>query len=495
MNILVVDVGTSSMRGILFDRTGTKRETVQMNYHPTYKERGVVEQTASELEAALCRVISDIVKLATARADKIDMIALTSQRSSVTAVDKEGTPLLPFIMWQDVRNQAICERLREADKEIFERSGTYVNTVFAGGKMAWILEQQISLRDKIFKFTTISEYLIHVMTGNFCTDHTYGSRTNLMNLRERKWDPVLLQLFGIKEEQLCHLIPPGSMAGAVTKEFAARTGLTQGTPVISAGGDQQCAALGMGVYGEGKISIVTGTGAFLMTVCDQMPENLKGDVICNASALQGQYTLEASVLTCCSAFDWFKRNFYGDTVGFDDIGRILQEQYQKDTSCLVLPYFQGRAAPEWDETIRASFHNLSLATTKDELLGALLYGIFMEIRNSIDSMENYVLVKEGFISGGLTQSRIINQMQADVYGISLYHMQDCESTANGAAISALVGQKIIPDAGEAFQKLCGGMEMERIAPDEVKHHFHYKALQEMRRLYKEEKSWKKRDGI
>ena len=74
-------------------------------------------------------------------------------------------------------------------------------------------------------------------------------------------------------------------------------------------------------------------------------------------------------------------------------------------------------------------------------------------------------------------------------------MQDCESTANGAAISALVGQKIIPDAGEAFQKLCGGLQMERIVPDEEKHHFHYKTLQEMRRLYTEERSWKKRDGI
>ena len=71
----------------------------------------------------------------------------------------------------------------------------------------------------ISRFVNIPEYLMYRMTGGFASDYTYGSRSNLMNLRERRWDPRLLELFGIKSEELCPLLEPGSVVGTVNKEF------------------------------------------------------------------------------------------------------------------------------------------------------------------------------------------------------------------------------------------------------------------------------------
>ena len=68
-----------------------------------------------------------------------------------------------------------------------------------------------------------------------------------MDLRRRQWSAELLELFGVDEKKLCALLPPSTIAGQITKDFAAKTGLPDQIPVVTCGRDQQCAALGQGV--------------------------------------------------------------------------------------------------------------------------------------------------------------------------------------------------------------------------------------------------------
>ena len=93
MNILVIDVGTSSMRGILF---------TQQLYQVTYGEKGWVWQDASDWENALYGIIREITAETEEKGWRVDAIAITSQRSSVIPVDKEFKPLCPAVMWQDL---------------------------------------------------------------------------------------------------------------------------------------------------------------------------------------------------------------------------------------------------------------------------------------------------------------------------------------------------------------------------------------------------------
>ena len=139
----------------------------------------------------------------------------------------------------------------------------------------------------------------------------YASRSLLMNLEHRCWDEQLLELFGIPEERLCDLVEPGSVIGSITGEFGCLTGLRNGTPVVTCGGDQQCGSMGQGVFAPGSAAVNTGTGAYLLPVVERIPANLKQDVVCNAAASPGMYILESSVLTCCSAMDWLTDTVYG----------------------------------------------------------------------------------------------------------------------------------------------------------------------------------------
>lgn len=122
---------------------------------------------------------------------------------------------------------------------------------------------------------------------------------------------------------------------------------------------------------KGVMSVTTGTGGYLITATDQVPENLEQDAICNFSSVKGQYILESSVLTCCSAFDWFRRQFYPDS-SFDEINREVEQTPIGSHGCLCVPYFMGRSTPDWNNMAKAEFANVTLGTTKQDMLRSLL---------------------------------------------------------------------------------------------------------------------------
>ena len=77
----------------------------------------------------------------------------------------------------------------------------------------------------------------------------------------------------------------------------------------------------------------------------------------------------------------------------------------------------------------------------------------MEINNNIQTLRQYADIHCAYISGGLTNSRVLNHMQADIYGMPLYHMEDSESTAAGALMVALKNLGIYQSYDEAFSMI------------------------------------------
>lgn len=297
MNILVIDVGTSSMRGILFTHEGKLLAEKQTLYSVSYLENSWAEQEPSDWENALYGIMKTISGEAEENQWTIDAITITSQRSSVIPVDSSMHPLCNAIMWQDKRTNEICERLDSLNSKIFSLCGSRVNPVFSASKMTWIRESRPEIYKKTYKFLVIPDYLIYLMTGELHTDYTYGSRTLLMNIYKPQWDEELLDIFQVDREKLCDLIVPGSICGKITKEFAELTGCPEGIPVITAGGDQQCGAIGQGVVEKGILSATAGTGGFLITATDEVPKHLESDVICNYSSIKGQYVKMGKVDT------------------------------------------------------------------------------------------------------------------------------------------------------------------------------------------------------
>ena len=295
MGILVFDVGTSSMKGALLNDKAEILCQFHRKYHPTFYSSVKVTQDPEIWRKALYDIARDVGDWCKDQNEEVEMISLTAQRTSIIPVDHKGDPLCDAVMWQDKRNIEVCTRLSAMNGQIIRKSGTMVNPVFSGSKMAWLKETQPEIYKKAERIFVVADYLLYHMTGQRKLDRTYASRSHLMNLRTGRWDSVLLDIFGIEKNKLCDLIDPGELHGYTNEKFAASTRLKTGIPVYSAGGDQQCSALGMGIYEEGDMEVTSGTGAFIIGITEKIPIVLLGNPIINYSAVKGKYIVEGQI--------------------------------------------------------------------------------------------------------------------------------------------------------------------------------------------------------
>lgn len=484
MNILVVDVGTSSMRGIVFTQEGRALFSAQEAYTPLYLQNGWAEQPPAEWESALYGLLSQAAEAAGEGNWSLDAVALTSQRSSVIPVDKDMRPLCNAIMWQDKRVEPLCRELEKENGWVFKRCGSRINPVFSGTKMAWLRRERPDIYKKAYKLLVVPDYLFWKLTGKLFTDHTYGSRSLLMNLHTRQWDKDLLALFGVEEEKLCPLIEPGSVCGALGKEAAARTGLPQGLPVVTAGGDQQCGAIGQGVVRPGAVSITAGTGGYLIAGAGKIPESLRDDVLCNCASIPGQYILESSVLACCSAFDWFRREFYGPDTSPAQLDREAEESPPGAGGCVCLPYFQGRSTPDWNTAATALFQNVTLSTRRQDMLRALLEGIALELSRGVEVMGGYAPIGEITINGGLTNSGPFNQMLSDICALPLLRRGQADATARGALMVAAHALGAYGSVEEACERISRDGPVQAYAPREENREAYRLLRERSDRLYR-----------
>ncbi len=497
MNILVIDAGTSSMRGVLFTREGKELVQRQQLYRVSYMENGWAEQDPSDWKAALYGIVKEISAEAGQKGWTVDAVAVTSQRSSVIPMDRAMRPLGHAVMWQDKRTNELCRQMKAQNDRVFDLCGSRINPVFSATKMTWIRENRPELYEKTCKFMVLPDYLIYLMTGEVCTDYTYGSRSLLMNIRTCEWDPELLELFHVEKEKLCSLVEPGCICGGVTEKFAEDTGCPAGIPVITAGGDQQCGAIGQGVVKQGILSVTAGTGGFLITAAEQVPDDLGQDVICNCSSIRGQYILESSVLTCCSAYDWFRKEFCrGES--YEELNRAVAQTPVGSNGCICLPYFQGRSTPDWNNAAKGIFAGVTLGTTRNDMLRSLLEGICCEIGNGIDSMRSYVDISEIYVNGGLTKSVPFNEIQCSVYGCRIVHREVADATALGAFMVAAASLGIFDSVQEAYGAVgeqCGA-QVYLPREEEVQKYREYRAR--MNRLYQvirdSDASWAEESG-
>ena len=286
MNILCIDIGTTSMRGILYNELGSI-QGIKSILTPLVFRGSYIEQKPEVYLDGLLEICDTLQ-----RYGDIDAISLTSLRSVVTLADAGGEALTNFIMWQDDRNSHIVENLKKYDAEIHQTTGTPVNTVFTAGKITWMKDNLPEIYQKAYKAMIVPDYLIHYMCGTWTTDRSYGSRTNLMNLKTGEWDEKMLEIFNIDKEKLCDLVDTG-IVGSTNSTFERETGIRKGTPVISSGGDQQNSALGLGEMDSSSMVINCGTGSFILALADR-PYLENPAMMCNVSAMKDKYIIENS---------------------------------------------------------------------------------------------------------------------------------------------------------------------------------------------------------
>ena len=474
MNILAIDIGTTSMRGILFDKDGKELASAS-RLTPLRFPGNYIEQDPLFLKETLtgiCREISD--------KEAVDALVLTAFRSAPALIAEDGTPLTNFIMWQDTRNKDICDALEPLNEKIYDRVGAKVNAVAAASKLTWFRRHMPEAYANAYKCLVVPDYLLHVMTGSWTSDRTYGSRTGMMEIRSCEYDPEMVKLYELDVEKLPSLVDVGTIAGHITEDFAKASGLKAGIPVISSGGDQQNGALGLGGLDTSSLVINCGTGSFIVAQCDE-PFLGNQAMICNCSAIPGQYILESNVLASAAALNWMLKELFpelwnnGD-VDYAKFNEIISRSAPLANGVICVPLFQGCGSRDWNLGARASFSNICLANTRADMGRAMLEGIAAEIAKSVASLpEKSRRVSRIYIGGGMTKSDVFDQILCDMLGIPLCRYEDAQATAIGAFISASVTLGLYPSYREAFEAARRKDRTFRYEPD-MELHEKYKEL-------------------
>ena len=285
-----------------------------------------------------------------------------------------------------------------------------------------------------------------------------------MNLKTKEWEPELFDLFSLPHDIMSDLVPQGSVYGHVTDAFAKASGLKSGIPVITAGGDQQCGALGLGALTTNELVINCGTGSFIIGLLDK-PFLKDSAAICNVSAIPGKYTIESNVLTSSAALDWMMRTVFPDLVtkdgtpDYDAFGALAAKSPSGANGVTCVPLFTGCGTRDWNPDARASFSNLSLSATRADLARSLFEGLATEIDLSIRALPaEQNKATQAYLGGGLTKSDVFAQILADTTGKTLTRYADAQATAIGAFISAAVALKLYPDEQTAFRAVREGSD-------------------------------------
>ncbi|MFX0135214.1 MAG: FGGY-family carbohydrate kinase, partial [Candidatus Hodarchaeota archaeon] len=232
---------------------------------------------------------------------------------------------------------------------------------------------------------------------------------------------------------------------------------------VTGAGDQQSAALGVGVVSPGEIKCTTGTGSFILAYLSEPKFDPDKRVLCSCHAVPGAWVQEASIFTTGAVLRWFRDQIgYAECIaaqeGQDPYDLITAEAEKSSIGAnglLLVPHFVGSGAPHWNPHAKGIIFGLALGHERKDLYRAVLEGVAYEIRKNIEVFKELGIgPKELMLTGGGSRSDFWNQIYADVLGITCVRNVIEESTSLGAAILAAAGAGIFPDIAKAAENLC-----------------------------------------
>ena len=462
MFVAALDLGTTGCRTFIFDLAGTIIASDYQEWQSFYPSPSFVEQDANIWWHSIKTTIDRAIKKSGIDKTEIVSLSVTNQRETIVPVDIDGNPLYNALVWQDRRTVDQVEFIKSkiGINKIYETTGLTIDPYFSATKILWFKDEKPEIYQKTHKFLLVSDFIIHKLTGKFITDYSNASRTMLFDIKNLKYSEEIASEIEIDLDKMPDALESGVDIGEIVSE---ETLFDKKTLVVTGAGDQQSAALGVGVVSPGKIKCTTGTGSFILAYLSQPKFDPEKRVLCSCHAVPGTWVQEASIFTTGAVLRWF-RDQIGNAEcvaaqeGQDPYDLITAEAEKSSIGAnglLLIPHFVGSGAPHWNPLARGIIFGLALGHERKDLYRAVLEGAAYEIRKNIEVFKELgIEPKELMLTGGGSRSDFWNQIYADVLGITCIRNVIEESTSLGAAILAASGAGIFPDIAKAAESLC-----------------------------------------
>lgn len=266
----VIDLGTTSIRFIVFNLSGEVISIKQKAITQQYPYYGWVEEEPEEILRVMEEMIRNTISENHKINENIKALGICNQRESIMFWDKlTGKPLSELIVWQDRRTSDRCKELIKSglSNTVKDKTGLMIDPYFSATKIEWLLKNKPELlkhdKDKKVACGTLDSWIIFKLTNNHFTDVSNASRTMLFNINDLVWDADLLKVFGISENILPVVKPSfgNAVFGCTVKDSV----FGRKIPVNCIMGDQQASLFGHKCFSDGQIKCTFGTGSFLLS--------------------------------------------------------------------------------------------------------------------------------------------------------------------------------------------------------------------------------------
>jgi gluconokinase len=467
--VMGLDIGTTSVKAVIFDITGkliAEAEELITTYYP---EPEWAEQNPKEVEGSSIKVMKEVVAKANVRQDELLTVGISCAMHSLICVDKNDEPLSQMLIWSDGRSSIQADKLLQTEgHDIFLRTGTPIHPMSPLVKLLWMKENGYEAYQKAAYFMTMKEFLLQKWFGERVIDYSMASSTGLMNVKALDWDDAVLEIAGVTREQLSAIVPPTKVLTHIDDTIAEEIGISPQLPFTVGAADGQLANLGNGSIAHGEVNVSVGTSGAIRQFMKGANVNNKRETFTYAftddTSIIGGPTNNGGI-----ALQWLKDLLEFDGTYDEFVARAEQVDAGAD-GIIFLPYVNGERAPIWNQQAKGNFYGLSIGHKKEQLIRAVLEGITFNIYQIGKSLEAVAGKPQKIsVNGGLTKSSLWVQIMADVFGKEIYLSDTHHNAAWGAAWTALVGIGKV----ESFEAIKENMPAEKVIQPNMENHAVY----------------------
>ena len=382
MYYIGIDLGTSAVKLLLMDETGSIANIVSREYPIAFPHPGWSEQDPADWWAAVCAGIPAL--LDGFDASQVKGIGAGGQMHGLVVLDKNDAVIRPCILWNDGRTQRQVDYLNGViGKDKLSRYTA--NIAFAGftaPKLLWMRENEPDNFARIEKIMLPKDYINYKLTGVHCTDYSDASGMLLLDVEHKCWSKEMLDICGVQESQLPKLFESWQPVGTLTAEAAQTLGLPADVVVCAGAGDNAAAAVGCGAVGGGKCNISLGTSGTVFITSDTFGVD-KQNALHSFAHADGGYHLMGCILSAASCNKWWSEEVLHTTDYAAEQKPITADKLGAN-DVYFLPYLMGERSPHNDPASRGAFVGLRMDTPRAALTQAVLEGVAFAIRDCVE---------------------------------------------------------------------------------------------------------------
>jgi len=484
MYFIGIDLGTSAVKMLLMRDDGKIVNSVTKSYPISFPYTGWSEQNPEdwlrETKRGLIELMAEYPK------EELVGISFGGQMHGLVVLDENDRVIRPAILWNDGRSSEETEFLNTSvgRNVLSERTANIAFAGFTLPKILWMKKHEPDLFSKIRRIMLPKDYLIYMLSGEFCTDFSDASGTLLLDVKNRSWSKEMLELCNLNINQLPKLCESYEQVGTLRKEVAEELDFKPTVKIIAGAGDNAAAAIGTGTIGEGRCNISLGTSGTIFISSTHFKVDSFNALHSFAHA-DGNFHLMGCMLSAASANQWWCKNILG-TTHYDEEQANIQKLGENNV--YFLPYLMGERSPHNNPFARAMFVGMSLDTNREDMVQAVLEGVAFGLRDSFEiARELGIKVRRTKICGGGAKSLLWCKIIANVMNVTVEIPEQDEGPALGAAILAAVGSGFYQDLESAVSRIV--RVKDSIEPEEILVKKYEQAYWNFRKLYPAIKDW------